>query len=115
MRRLMMKRMRLRTMVLCVTTLPLTAIALGAVYDLSWFTIDSGGEMWTTGGDFELSGTTGQPDASATVLTGGDFELIGGFWKPAERIPDEPDVTPEPPEPLEEEYEESAAEPLPPP
>ena len=83
-------------------------------FDLDWYTIDGGGEMWSMGNDFELSGTIGQPDAGA-VMTGGDFELIGGFWKPAERIPDEPYVTPEPPEPLEEEYEESAAEPLPPP
>jgi len=95
--------------------LAISVAVAAAAYDLSWFTIDSGGVMWSTGGDFELSGTIGQPDASATVLTGGDFELTGGFWTPAERIPDEPDVTPEPPEPLEEEYEESAAEPLPPP
>ena len=31
-----------------------------------------------TGGDYELSGTIGQPDAG--VMTGGDFELAGGFW-----------------------------------
>jgi hypothetical protein len=40
--------------------------------------------MWTTGGDFELSGTVGQPDANTTVMTGGDFELSGGFWAGAE-------------------------------
>jgi hypothetical protein len=49
-------------------------------YDLPWYTIDAGGDMWTTGGDFELSGTIGQPDANAVVMTGGQFELIGGFW-----------------------------------
>ena len=54
--------------------------AIGQTYDLSWRTIDAGGDMWTTGGDFELSGTIGQPDASTTVMAGGDFELIGGFW-----------------------------------
>ena len=32
-----------------------------------------------SGGEFELSGTIGQPDAGAT-MTGGDFELTGGFW-----------------------------------
>ena len=48
-------------------------------FSLDWWTIDGGGEMWTTGGDFELSGTIGQPDAGA-IMTGGDFELIGGFW-----------------------------------
>ncbi len=51
----------------------------GPDYDLSWFTIDGGGVMFSTGGDFELSGTAGQSDAS-NVLAGGDFELTGGFW-----------------------------------
>jgi hypothetical protein len=47
-------------------------------YAIDWFTIDGGGDMFSTGGDFELSGTIGQPDAG--VMTGGDFELVGGFW-----------------------------------
>ena len=34
--------------------------------------------MRSTGSDFELSGTIGQPDAGS--LAGGDFELSGGFW-----------------------------------
>ena len=63
---------------------PLAILFVGAApgqdYNLSWYTIDGGGEMWTTGGDYELSGTIGQPDASLTVMTGGDFELTGGFW-----------------------------------
>ncbi len=59
-------------------TLVLAAYA-SADYDLSWFTIDAGGDMWGTGGGFELSGTIGQPDAG-TALTGGGFELTGGFW-----------------------------------
>ena len=42
--------------------------------------------MWTTGGDFELSGTIGQPDAG-TVMTGGDFQLTGGFWPGGESTP----------------------------
>ena len=48
-------------------------------YTIDWWTIDGGGEMWTTGGDFELSGTIGQSDAGV-VMAGGDFELAGGFW-----------------------------------
>jgi hypothetical protein len=50
-----------------------------ADYDLSWYTMDGGGDMWSTGGGLELSGTIGQPDAGA-VMTGGGFELTGGFW-----------------------------------
>jgi hypothetical protein len=48
-------------------------------YTIDWWTIDGGGEMFTTGGDFELSGTIGQPDAGV-VMTGGDYALAGGFW-----------------------------------
>jgi len=48
-------------------------------FAIDWYSIDGGGEMWTTGGDYELSGTIGQPDAGVT-MTGGDIELTGGFW-----------------------------------
>jgi hypothetical protein len=41
-------------------------------------TIDGGGVMFSAGGDFELSGTIGQPDAGR--LAGGTLELTGGFW-----------------------------------
>ena len=51
-----------------------------ADYAIDWHTIDGGGEMFTTGGNFELSGTIGQHDAATVVLTGGNFELTGGFW-----------------------------------
>jgi hypothetical protein len=56
------------------------AVSLPGDFDLDWYTIDGGGEMWSTGGDFELSGTIGQPDAGEHTMTGGDFELAGGFW-----------------------------------
>ena len=42
------------------------------------WTIDGGGMMWCTGGDFELSGTIGQPDAG--IMEGERFTLTGGFW-----------------------------------
>ena len=49
-------------------------------YDLSvdWYTVDGGGGT-STGGEYVLSGTVGQPDAGM-VATGGDFTLAGGFW-----------------------------------
>lgn len=53
--------------------------ALAQDFDLSWHSID-GGAGESTGGDFELSGTIGQPDVSAEPLSGGAFELLGGFW-----------------------------------
>jgi len=43
-------------------------------------TVDGGGGMRSTSGDFELAGTVGQPDAG--TMSGGDFELSGGFWFP---------------------------------
>jgi hypothetical protein len=47
-------------------------------YDATWYTVDGGGDMWTVGGTYELSGTIGQPDAG--MMTGGVYELTGGFW-----------------------------------
>jgi len=74
---------RLRSTVLiaftALATASLTATAGAQTFDLSWYTIDGGGDLWTSGGDFELSGTIGQPDAGP-VLTGGGFALTGGFW-----------------------------------
>jgi hypothetical protein len=50
----------------------------GDGYDLSWNTVDGGGHTFSTGGDYTLGGTVGQPDAG--LLTGGDYTLSGGFW-----------------------------------
>ena len=50
----------------------------GGGYDLTWSTIDGGGQTFSTGGDFALGGTIGQADAGA--LQGGEFTLAGGFW-----------------------------------
>jgi hypothetical protein len=47
--------------------------------DLSWNTIDGGGATFSTGSQFELGGTIGQPDAGGP-MTGGGFSLSGGFW-----------------------------------
>jgi len=54
------------------------ALAGDASLELSRHSIDAGGVIRSAGGDFELSGTIGQPDAG--VLTGGNFTLTGGFW-----------------------------------
>jgi len=54
------------------------ALAMADDFEISRSTVDAGGVMLGAGGEFELSGTIGQPDAS--VMTGGEFTLIGGFW-----------------------------------
>jgi hypothetical protein len=59
--------------------------ASGQTYEIPWYTIDSGGEMFTFGGPFELSGTIGQHDAG--TLTGGEYQLAGGFWPVAQASP----------------------------
>ena len=51
----------------------------GGAFEITWHTIDSGGTTSTIGGDFELAGTIGQPDAGGE-MTGGSFSLTGGFW-----------------------------------
>ena len=47
-------------------------------FEITRSTIDGGGVMRSTGGDFELSGTIGQPDAG--IMEGDGFTLAGGFW-----------------------------------
>lgn len=47
-------------------------------YDLSWWTVDGGGETFSTGSGYSLGGTAGQPDAGQ--LVGGGYTLGGGFW-----------------------------------
>jgi hypothetical protein len=56
----------------------LTQAQSGGGYDLTWNTLESGGEA-ASGGGFSLSGSMGQADAGQT-LNGGQFSLTGGFW-----------------------------------
>jgi len=46
-------------------------------YEIDWHTIDGGGGT-SSGGQYVLSGTIGQPDAAYSA--GGHYELLGGFW-----------------------------------
>ena len=50
----------------------------GGGYDLTWNSIDGGGGMFSTGGNYSLGGTIGQADAG--TMSGGNYSLIGGFW-----------------------------------
>ena len=47
-------------------------------YSIDWYKISGGGGI-STNGQFALSGTIGQPDASGSLL-GGNYSLTGGFW-----------------------------------
>ena len=50
----------------------------GGPYDLSWNSVDGGGETECSGGGYTLGGTIGQPDAG--LMAGGVYTLGGGFW-----------------------------------
>lgn len=53
----------------------------GGGYDLSWFTIDTGGVTEIDGAPYALAGTLGQPDAA--TASGGPYQLTAGFWHTA--------------------------------
>ena len=46
-------------------------------YQIVWSTIDGGGGT-SSGGQYALTGTIGQPDAGYSA--GDSYELLGGFW-----------------------------------
>ena len=50
----------------------------GSGYDLTWNTVDVGGDT-STGSGYTLAGTIGQSDAGL-LLNGGGYSLVGGFW-----------------------------------
>ncbi len=66
------------TRIMTTALLLLTATsAFAQNFDLSWHTIDGGGEMFTSGGNFELSGTIGQPDAGGITWP---TTAVDGTW-----------------------------------
>lgn len=69
-------------MKLLIATLVLavfTALSASAQsYSINWYKVAGGGGT-SSGGQYSLSGTIGQPDASG-ALTGGNYSLTGGFW-----------------------------------
>jgi hypothetical protein len=46
-------------------------------YEVTWWTVDSGAGS-SSGGNYSLSGTLGQPDAG--TLAGGSYQVLGGYW-----------------------------------
>ena len=64
--------------VLWIILLMISAASIASgQYDISWYTIDGGGGT-SSGGQYALTGTIGQPDADYSA--GGNYELLGGFW-----------------------------------
>lgn len=73
--------MRMRVFLLTLVLVALPGAAQD--FDVDWWTIDGGGEMFseTTDQHWQLSGTLGQWDSSeALELRGSGWTLSGGFW-----------------------------------
>ena len=73
----MKSRFPLTTLMVPTLVTVVGASLLASDYELVQSTIDGGGAMHCTGGDYEISGTVGQPDAGA--MTGGEYTLTAGF------------------------------------
>jgi hypothetical protein len=59
-----------------LSALVFVSVAYGD-YQIVWSTIDGGGGT-SSGGQYVLTGTIGQPDTEYS--SGGNYELLGGFW-----------------------------------
>ena len=83
-----MHRRHTRSFIGLMLALGVATIVNADDYDLSWHTIDAGGEIFSTGpppADYQLGGTIGQHDAGGP-MTGGTYELTGGFWPGAAAV-----------------------------
>ena len=70
----------LTTFSLCLLTSTFCLDAPAQSYSIDWYKVSGGGGT-STGGVYSVSGTIGQPDASANnAMSGGSFSLTGGFW-----------------------------------
>jgi hypothetical protein len=67
----------IRLVISIMLLLTLVVSVVKGQYELIWTTIDGGGGT-SSGGQYILTGTIGQPDADYSA--GGNYELLGGFW-----------------------------------
>lgn len=51
----------------------------GGDFEITKSTIDGGGGT-SSGGEFSITGTIGQPDANKQISSGAGFSVAGGFW-----------------------------------
>ena len=54
------------------------SLAWAQQYSVDWYKVAGGGGT-STNGQYSVSGTIGQPDASA-AMSGGPYSVTGGFW-----------------------------------
>ena len=70
--------MKTSRLLLAAGTLLATGSSAFGQWAIDWSTIDGGGQT-VSAGNWELSGTIGQPDASEPV-SADEWTLSGGFW-----------------------------------
>ena len=75
--------------VLITAVILLTPELRAQSYTIDWYTIGGGGGA-SSGGDFTLSGTIGQPEAG--TMSGDNYSLAGGFWGALQTPPPVPTV-----------------------
>ncbi len=63
--------------IIYLALVPFVLAQTGNGYDLTWWTVDSGGGISSNNG-YELDGTVGQPDAGF-ASSGTGYTLAGGF------------------------------------
>jgi hypothetical protein len=71
-------RISLRPWLLLAAVLAAPGLLSAQTYSIDWYKVSGGGGS-STNGQFSMSGTIGQPDASS-AMTGGNYSLAGGFW-----------------------------------
>jgi hypothetical protein len=67
----------MRKLVLLLSLL-IAAPGFAQQYSIGWFKVSGGGGT-SSNGQYAVSGTIGQPDASV-AMTGGSYSVTGGFW-----------------------------------
>jgi hypothetical protein len=68
----------MKNILLILGLLLLPGISHAQSYAIDWYKVAGGGGTCTNG-QYSLSGTIGQPDAS-TAMVGGGYSVVGGFW-----------------------------------
>jgi hypothetical protein len=76
-----------------VAVLGMALSASAQSYSINWYKIAGGGGT-SSNGQYSVSGTIGQPDASG-AMTGGQYSVTGGFWSMIQVVqtPGTPELT----------------------
>ena len=56
----------------------IASLGFAQSYSIDWYKVAGGGGT-STNGQYSVSGTIGQPDASG-AMSGGQYSVTGGFW-----------------------------------